>query len=542
MKPLVQSNLRELFLAVVILAIVAMMIIPLSPWMMDLLISFNLGISMLIFAMAVFQKNPLHFSGFPSVLLMATLYRLALNISSTRLILTRGNPGRIIGGFGGFIVGGDIIVGAVIFGVILMVLFLVITRGAERVAEVAARFTLDALPGMQMAIEADLRSKTISPRELTLRREALEKRSMYYGSLDGAMKFVRGDAVAALVITVINVLGGTLVGVLRKNMSIADALDLYGRLTVGDGLVSMIPALLISTAAGLLVTRLAQGHSSGDGDGAMGMELLSVPSAIIAAAAMMLLLALIPGLPAWPFLIAASVLAVSVAVQKRLSEGVATRITSPNIRRNEAAISLDRMQQLLDEVAARHPVLVREAVWERIELAMLADIIGELKMEGISEQHLPDVLEAIAREKVVADLDDMLVRIRRRLAYLITESLQHDMFSAPSAAPANTAEKRDGSMLRITTVDVETEQLLQASVVSTSAGKRMTLQPDLEADLVDNLNQIVEDKGPQILLVSASLRRPLQQLLPESVKHIRVIGHGEITPSVPVEVCAQLSL
>ena len=529
MKSRFNIRFREISIAAIILLIVAMMIVPLAPWMMDLLISFNLCVSMLIFSLALFQKNPLRFSSFPSVLLMATLYRLALNISSTRLILTRADAGRIIGGFGGFIVGGDIIVGAVIFGVILMVLFLVITRGAERVAEVAARFTLDALPGMQLAIETDLRSRTISPRELTLRREALERRSMYYGSLDGAMKFVRGDAVAALVITVINVVGGTLIGVLRKNMSITDALDVYGRLTVGDGLVSMIPALLISTAAGLLVTRVAQGSGGENGADADGVELFSVPQALIAAAAMMLLLAIVPGLPVWPFLSAAALLAILVLVQKRVWSASPAAVASPSSMRIDSGIPLDRMQALLDDVAVHHPVLVREAVWNRISLSSLADIVAELREEGISEQHLPVILEALAREKVVDDIDDMMVRLRQRLAPLITETI------CGNASP-----------VKVITMDIQTEQLLQTSVVTTSAGKRMSLQPDLLAELTSALTSLSEaiptSDLPHVLLVAPPLRRPLQQLLGSAAGKVRILGHGELMPSVAVDVCSEMSL
>ena len=512
-----------------ILLIVAMMIVPLAPWMMDVLISFNLGVSMLIFSLALFQKNPLQFTAFPSVLLMATLYRLALNISSTRLILTRADAGEIIGGFGGFIVGGDIIVGAVIFGVILMVLFLVITKGAERVAEVAARFTLDALPGMQLAIETDLRSKTISPREVTLRRETLEKRSMYYGSLDGAMKFVRGDAIAALVITATNVLGGTLIGVLRKDMSIADALDVYGRLTVGDGLVTMIPALLISTAAGLLVTRVAQGYGNGTADDSHGIALFSVPQALYAAAAMLLVLAAAPGLPAWPFVVAAVCLLGIALVRSRTRIKAAGESDGKRHLSTESSVSLDEMQTLLDNVARYHPVLVREAVWGRISLSQLADLLADLKADGVSQQHLPEILEALAREKVVDDIDDMLIRIRRRLAPLITRTISGNDVNSSAPAP-----------LRVVTIDLETEQMLQTSMVATSSGKRLVLPPDLLDDLKSALQGIPDSDPPALLLVAPVLRRPLQRLL-QTFCSVRVVGHEEMTAS-SVEVCAELSL
>lgn len=505
--------------------IVGMMIVPLSSWLMDLLIAANLAISMLIFALALFQKNPLQFMSFPSVLLIATLFRLALNVSSTRLILTRADAGRIIGGFGGFIVGGDIIVGAVIFGVILMVLFLVITKGAERVAEVAARFTLDALPGMQLAIDTDLRSKTISPRELTLRREALEKRSMYYGSLDGAMKFVRGDAVAALVITVINIAGGISVGLFRQNMNFIDSLNLYGRLTVGDGLVTMIPALLISTAAGLLVTRVAQGTDEDGLAEQLRRELSSTPNALLATATMMILLAVVPGLPAWPFLIAAAGLGAAVLIPRMGS--ARQRSTNKMARASVVgdAISLDELQQLLDNVSQTHPVLVREAVWQRISLSKLSDLLGELQQDGIDSRYLPDILDALARITPVDDMDELMLHLRQRLSSVISASIGGGNHS-----------------LAVITLEMETEQLLQTSLVTSSRGKRLVLPPELGTELVENIDDIHARGQSSIILVSDQLRRPLQRFLRASLRDVRVVGHGELTDETCVEVCAQLSL
>jgi flagellar biosynthesis component FlhA len=289
-------------LAVVVIAVVVMMIVPLIPWLLDLLISLNLAISLIVLALSLFIKRPLAFSAFPSLLLVATLYRLALNISSTRLILIRADAGRVIGGFGGFVVGGDILVGAVIFGILSMVLFLVITKGAERVAEVAARFSLDALPGFQLAIDSDLRAGAISPLEASRKRAELDRQSRYYGALDGSMKFVRGDAIAGIVIICVNIVGGISVGILRHGMSIGQALDTYGRLTIGDGLVTMIPALLISTAAGMLVTRVGQGGDTQRLGARLGGELFGEPRALGTSAVLMIIMAFVPGLPAWPFL------------------------------------------------------------------------------------------------------------------------------------------------------------------------------------------------------------------------------------------------
>lgn len=308
-------------LALAILAVVVMMVVPLRPWMADLLVGANLALAFLLLGLALFVERPLAFSAFPTLLLVATLYRLALNVSTTRLILTRADAGRIIAGFGGFVVGGDILVGAVIFGTLSLMLFLVITKGAERVAEVAARFALDALPGMQLAIDADLRAGSVSPSEARRRRAELDARSRYFGSLDGAMKFVRGDAVACLAITVVNIAGGLLVGTLRRGMSIGEALDLYGRLAVGDGLVTQIPSLLTATAAGLLVTRVGAGHTGMRLGRVLAKQLGAEPRALAATAALMIILAAVPHFPAWPFLLLAALLGAGAALALRREGG-----------------------------------------------------------------------------------------------------------------------------------------------------------------------------------------------------------------------------
>jgi flagellar biosynthesis component FlhA len=312
-----KGRLFDFGLAAVVIAVVVMMVVPLTPWLLDLLISLNLGVSILVLTLALFIRRPLSFAAFPTLLLIATLYRLALNVSSTRLILLHADAGKIIGGFGGFVVGGDILVGAVIFGILAMVLFLVITKGAERVAEVAARFTLDALPGMQLAIDSDVRSGAISAMEASKQRSELDRRSRYYGALDGAMKFVRGDAIAGLVIIAVNIVGGIAVGTLRHGLSIGEALSTYGRLTVGDGLVTMIPALLVSTAAGLLVTRVGQGSEPGRLGAQLGHQLVSEPRALGVAAVLMVVLAIIPEFPAWPFILIGAIFAITSVVQLR---------------------------------------------------------------------------------------------------------------------------------------------------------------------------------------------------------------------------------
>jgi flagellar biosynthesis protein FlhA len=283
-----------------VVAIVLMLVVPLPAAVLDLLLGLNITASLLILLVAMQIRRPLDFAVFPSLILIATLFRLALNVSSTRLVLTDGYAGKVIEAFGHFVIGGSLIVGLVIFVILTIIQFVVITNGAGRVAEVGARFTLDAMPGKQMAIDADLNAGLINEKQARRRRTEVTAEADFYGSMDGASKFVKGDAIAAIIITLINLIGGMAIGVMQLGMPPADAVATYSLLTVGDGLVSQIPALLLSTATGIIVTR-----SASDGD--MGSDLLAQlgrfkqPVRIAGGAA--LALCLIPGLPKLPFLL-----------------------------------------------------------------------------------------------------------------------------------------------------------------------------------------------------------------------------------------------
>src|SRR4051794_6408497 len=283
-----------------VVCIVLMLVVPLPAAVLDILLGLNITCALLILLVSMQIKRALDFSVFPSLILIATLFRLALNVSSTRLVLTDGYAGQVIDAFGHFVVGGSLVVGLVIFVILTIIQFVVITNGAGRVAEVGARFTLDAMPGKQMAIDADLNAGLIDEKTARRRRTEVPSEADFYGSMDGASKFVKGDAIAAIIITMINLLGGFAVGVMQKGMAPADAVSTYSLLSVGDGLVSQIPALLISTATGLIVTRsAAQGDMGSDLLAQLGRNKQPVRIAGIAALA----LCLIPGLPKLPFLI-----------------------------------------------------------------------------------------------------------------------------------------------------------------------------------------------------------------------------------------------
>jgi type III secretion protein V len=293
----------DAFLALLVVSVVVMMIVPLPTWLLDVLLATNLSGAVAILLVVLYVPDALAIATFPTLLLLTTLYRLGLNVASSRLILLQANAGEVIRAFGSFVVRGNYVVGGVVFLILTVIQFVVIARGGERVAEVGARFVLDAMPGKQMAIDAELRSGSIDGAEAKKRRRALSRESQFYGSMDGAMKFVKGDVIASLVITVINILGGLAIGVLQRDMPVAGALKRYGLLTIGDGLVSQIPALVLSTAAAVLVTRTA----SEEPDTPLGQELarqiFGTPKALRAASLFVLALAVVPGLPALPFVV-----------------------------------------------------------------------------------------------------------------------------------------------------------------------------------------------------------------------------------------------
>jgi len=297
----------DILLAISVLGILLVMMVPLPTWLMDVLLAANITIGILILLTSVYVLKPLDFSVFPSLLLLTTLFRLSLNVATTRLILLHGQEGpaaagHVIEGFGQFVVGGNTVVGLIIFLILVLINFIVITKGSTRIAEVAARFTLDAMPGKQMAIDADMNAGLIDEREARKRRETVGREAEFYGAMDGASKFVRGDAVAGLIITVINLCGGLIIGVMQQGMSVSDAVTVFSLLTVGDGLVSQIPALVISTAAGIIITRAG-------GNVALPFELKTqftkYPKVHWVASGALLLMSMVPGLPFIPFLVLA---------------------------------------------------------------------------------------------------------------------------------------------------------------------------------------------------------------------------------------------
>jgi flagellar biosynthesis protein FlhA len=314
----------DMLAAVAVVMVVTMLVVPLPPALLDLLITINISTALTIVAATMYLGRPLDFASFPSLLLLTTMFRLAINVSVTRLILTTGDAGSVVKAFGEFVVGGNVIVGLVIFLILVVIQFVVVTNGAGRVAEVGARFTLDAMPGKQMAIDADLNAGLITDDQARNRRSEIGREADFYGAMDGASKFVKGDAMAAVVITAINLIGGIVVGMFQHNMSFAEATQHFSLLTVGDGLAAQIPALLISVATGIIVTRAASDRDLGSD---IATQILRQRKAPLVAAGAIGAFALIPGLPKLPFLFIAAIFG---------AIGWATRNGLPDERKEDA--------------------------------------------------------------------------------------------------------------------------------------------------------------------------------------------------------------
>lgn len=348
----------DAFFAGGIVAMLTILFLPIPPILIDLGLAFSIALSALILMVALWIQRPLDFSAFPTVLLIATILRLALNIATTRLILSRGGEGEqaaghVVAGFSKFVMGGDFVIGLIIFAILVTVNFVVITKGATRIAEVGARFTLDAIPGKQMAIDADLSAGLIDDKEAQRRRRELEEESAFFGAMDGASKFVRGDAIAGLIITAINIFGGIVIGVTHHGLTLSRAADVYTKLSVGDGLVSQMPALIVSLSAGLLVSK---GGTRGSAEQAVLRQLGGYPRAVSAAALMMFVLALMPGLPLAPFVLLGGVMAF---VGYSLPRRQAAR------ERKEAALKADERAQAEAKESVKEQLKTAE-----IELAL----------------------------------------------------------------------------------------------------------------------------------------------------------------------------
>ncbi len=391
----------DIIMAMGVLTILVVMIVPLPAFLLDLFLAFSIILSVLILMTALFIAAPLEFSAFPTILLIATMLRLALNIASTRLILSHGHTGtgaagHVIESFGTFVMGGNFIIGTIVFIILVIVNFVVITKGSGRIAEVAARFSLDAMPGKQMAIDADLSAGLIDQDEAKARRKALEDESSFYGAMDGASKFVRGDAIAGILIVFVNIVGGIIIGVAQMGMDFSSAARTYTLLTVGDGLVTQIPALIVSTAAGLLVSKAGV---TGAADKALTKQLASVPKALGMSAFVMVIISLLPNMPMLPFLgLAAGAVYMALRLQREQQLGV-----------------LKEQAQAALEMAAAEAKPAEEPVQDALKLDELRIEIGYALLPLVQGQNgedkITDQIKAL-RRTLAAEMGFLLPSVR----------------------------------------------------------------------------------------------------------------------------------
>jgi type III secretion protein V len=333
------ARYSDIVLAVLVAVIVGMMIVPLPTFLLDLFVTLNIAAAVSLLLIAIYVSEALRIATFPSLLLITTLFRLSIEVSATRLILLKANAGQVIHAFGNFVVAGNLVVGAVVFLILTVIQFIVIAKGSERVAEVGARFTLDAMPGKQMSIDAELRGGHIDLAEARRRRALLTRESQFFGSMDGAMKFVKGDAIAGIIVLLTNIVGGLVIGTVQRGMDPATAVKTYTLLTIGAGLVSQIPALVISTAAGIIVTRVSSEEEGGHLGKDIGRQILAQPKALAVAAALLGLLAIVPGLPAAPFAVLGGLLGLVAYRIIRWDRLVAGRTRSTNTAAAELSVA-----------------------------------------------------------------------------------------------------------------------------------------------------------------------------------------------------------
>jgi flagellar biosynthesis protein FlhA len=501
-----------------VVGIILLLVVPLPAFMLDLLLAVNISVSLLVLLVAMQVKRPLDFSVFPSIVLVATLFRLGLNVASTRLVLTDGYAGKVIEAFGHIVIGSSLVIGLVVFLILVVIQFAVITNGAGRVAEVGARFTLDAMPGKQMAIDADLNSGAIDEDEARRRRRDVSAEADFYGAMDGASKFVKGDAIAAVVIVVVNLLGGFAMGMISRGMSASEALSTYSLLTVGDGLVSQIPALLVSTASGLIVTRASTDDDMGT-DAAR--QLLAQKPALIIGGAATLLLGLVPGLPKLPFLLVAALL-LAAGLRRPAGEG----------RRRDAGPSAAELAAAAPARPSDTPeAIVADMRVDPLEVALAPDLV-DLVDTGSGG----DLLERVRglRRKVAMELGLVMPPVRTRDDVDLPPSTYAIRLSgvevARGQAPAGQVLAIGDGLEHLPgrpAVDpvfglagrwVPVELRLQAEVAGATVVDRASV-------LITHLGEVVHANAPRLL------GREDVRMLVEQVKKTHPVVAEELTPA-----------
>ncbi len=537
-----RKNMSDIAMAIGVMVVMVIVLIPLPTFFLDILLTFSMTIGIIILMVSMYTTNPLNFSVFPSLLLVVTLYRLALNIASTRLILLNGAEGELAAGkvihsFGQFVVGGSYVVGFVVFGIFVIINFVVITKGATRIGEVTARFTLDAMPGKQMAIDADLNAGMISEREARERRDLIRKEAEFYGAMDGATKFVRGDAIAGIIIVFINIIGGIIIGVLQHKMAFGEALTTYTTLTIGDGLVAQIPALIISSAAGIIVTQSAADKSVGK---LLSEQLSFQPMALFSAAGIMILFGLVPGMPHVSF--------ISMGLLMGVMGLISTRFKKEEKIQEEAA---PREEEVTSDTLLTTDILEFEIGYGLIPLvdtsqggelltrikAMRRTIAGELGII-VPPIHVRDNLDLKPNEYKLTLKGAEIARSEAmvdRLMLLNPEDVKIDIPGIPVKEPAfglpalwiKKADSERAQLAGLTVVDSSTVIATHLTEAIKGNAHELMGRQELQA-MLDTVSRshpkVIEDLIPGTLPASIVLR-VLKNLLREkvSIKNILTI-------------------
>ncbi|HPR02969.1 MAG TPA: flagellar biosynthesis protein FlhA [Deltaproteobacteria bacterium] len=555
----------DVFMAAGVLAVLFILLVPLPTFMLDILLTFSIAIGVIILMVSMYTTSPLNFSVFPSLLLIVTLYRLALNIASTRIILLHGAEGemaagRVIHTFGQFVVGGSYVVGFVVFAIFVLINFVVITKGATRIGEVTARFTLDAMPGKQMAIDADLNAGMITEQEARQRRERIAREAEFYGAMDGATKFVRGDAIAGIVIVLINITGGIIIGVLQNGMPFGEALKTYTILTIGDGLVAQIPALIISSAAGIIVTQSAADKSVGS---QLSEQLSFQPMALLTAAGIIFVFGLVPGMPHVAFLTMASIMGAMGWVSLRFKAEERVEEEAPPPGDEVSAEALLPMDIIEFEVGYGLIPLVDTAqggeLLARIK-GMRKAVAGELGIV-VPPIHVRDNLELKPNEYRLLLKGNEIARaeaIADRLMVLNPEKIDVDIPGIPVKEPAfglpglwiKKADSERAQIAGLTIVDASTVVATHLTEAIKGSAHDLLGRQELQS-ILDTVSRthpkVVEDLIPGTLPAGVVLR-VLRNLLKEkvSIKNILTIletcadfGHMTKDPDILTEYVRQ---
>jgi flagellar biosynthesis protein FlhA len=522
-------------MAVGVIGILVVMMIPLPPFILDILLSFNIALSIIIMLMSMYILKPLDFSTFPSVLLVVTLMRLSLNVASTRLILLHGSEGtsaagQVIKAFGTFVVGGNYVVGLIVFSVLVLINFVVITKGSTRIAEVAARFTLDAMPGKQMSIDADMNAGLISDADARLRRSEIEREANFYGAMDGASKFVRGDAVAGIIIVLVNIIGGLIIGVVQQGMEVAEAAKTYVLLTVGDGLVTQVPALIVSTAAGMLVTRTTSTAALGED---VKKQIFTQPRAIATAAVLLFVFALIPGMPKISFVLVSALIAVlayNVFQQTNVKTEEAEEVSVPAVPETDDGLApLDKMGlevgygliSLVDvqqggELLQRIKTLRKQLAQEMGFVIPSVHIRDNLQLKPNRYAVYLKGVEIAAGELMMGHY--LAITNDDKGARVMGVKTTEPAFGLP-AVWVPEAQKEDAQAKGYVVVDPATVITTHLTEVIKSQADELLGRQEVQS-LVDNLAthypKIVEELIPKVVPISI-LQRVLQRLLRERV-------------------------